>query len=325
MDLLARFRALVTATSADLNTACTDDCAACPAHVGSVSPHSAHVLVRAPPPAGAAPGATAEAWWPEKVDDEPGVAAVAAVAKAAAAAGRLAGGVKVTAFDHAAGGAESAADADAAAAAGGYELLVFPAGVHYRGLALEEVAPAALAALGASDSADAGADGAAALAARRAALPRRALLVCVHRARDARCGALGPPLAAALRAAGAPAVFLSSHVGGHAFAGNVIVYRRTVDDGADGADGASDDDAAADADGAASAAAVVDWFGMLKAADAGAFYAALAALPPASEAAADPALRRWWRGRAGLGKAEQKALWRACAGGARDIEEASAA
>jgi hypothetical protein len=317
MDLLARFRALVTATSADLNTACTDDCAACPAHVGSVSPHSAHVLVRAPPPAGAAPGATAEAWWPEKVDDEPGVAAVAAAAKAAAAGGRLAGGVKVTAFDHAACGPDSAAaadSADSAASAGGYELLVFPAGVHYRGLALGEVAPAALAALGAADPAAAA--GAAALAGRRAPLPRAALLVCVHRARDARCGALGPPLAAALRAAGAPAVFLSSHVGGHAFAGNVIAYRRT----------GSDDDCSPNgsASGAA-AAAVVDWFGTLKAADAGAFCAALAALPPSGEAAADPALRRWWRGRAGLGKAEQKALWRACAGGARDIEEASAA
>ncbi len=57
------------------------------------------------------------------------------------------------------------------------------------------------------------------------------VLVCVHGARDNRCGGCGPLVAGALRERlrdagrdGDVRVHESSHVGGHTFAGNVIVY-----------------------------------------------------------------------------------------------------
>ncbi|MDX1612490.1 MAG: sucrase/ferredoxin-like family protein [Candidatus Thermoplasmatota archaeon] len=56
------------------------------------------------------------------------------------------------------------------------------------------------------------------------------ITVCMHGARDARCGACGPLLANALEEAievrGLEDVHVhrSSHVGGHRFAGNVLVY-----------------------------------------------------------------------------------------------------
>lgn len=57
------------------------------------------------------------------------------------------------------------------------------------------------------------------------------LFVCCHAARDARCGQLGPPLAASLhrlvRARGLEehvAVYATSHIGGHKYAGNVVCY-----------------------------------------------------------------------------------------------------
>ncbi len=56
------------------------------------------------------------------------------------------------------------------------------------------------------------------------------VLVCNHGARDLRCGACGPLVAEALedaieaRSIGDVHVHRSSHVGGHRFAGNVLVY-----------------------------------------------------------------------------------------------------
>jgi (2Fe-2S) ferredoxin len=55
--------------------------------------------------------------------------------------------------------------------------------------------------------------------------------VCAHARRDKRCGVCGPPLIAALRSAAAQrstplAVRACSHVGGHAYAGNVLVFDR---------------------------------------------------------------------------------------------------
>jgi (2Fe-2S) ferredoxin len=59
----------------------------------------------------------------------------------------------------------------------------------------------------------------------------RHLFICVHGRRDERCGQCGPPLAAAFQAAlaGRPelsdvVVYQTSHVGGHAYAGNVLIY-----------------------------------------------------------------------------------------------------
>lgn len=61
--------------------------------------------------------------------------------------------------------------------------------------------------------------------------PDLTLLVCCHAARDARCGQLGPPLAAALRRLVRQRgleeqveVLATSHIGGHKYAGNVVSY-----------------------------------------------------------------------------------------------------
>ncbi|KAK2078223.1 hypothetical protein QBZ16_004092 [Prototheca wickerhamii] len=58
-------------------------------------------------------------------------------------------------------------------------------------------------------------------------------MVCCHNKRDERCGVLGPQLAQWLAellrrrglGAGAASVLQISHIGGHKYAGNVIVYR----------------------------------------------------------------------------------------------------
>jgi (2Fe-2S) ferredoxin len=65
-------------------------------------------------------------------------------------------------------------------------------------------------------------------------LPGRHVFVCVHAARDERCGRCGPPLLEALKAAvereglGDVSVRATSHVGGHKYAGNVILYPEGV-------------------------------------------------------------------------------------------------
>ena len=65
-------------------------------------------------------------------------------------------------------------------------------------------------------------------------LPGRWVFVCVHAARDERCGRCGPPLLEAFVRACAEAglddvtVRATSHVGGHKYAGNVIVYPEGV-------------------------------------------------------------------------------------------------
>jgi len=68
----------------------------------------------------------------------------------------------------------------------------------------------------------------------RAPLPGRHVFVCMHAARDERCGRCGPPLRAALSDAVAEAgladvaVRATSHVGGHKYAGNLLVYPEGV-------------------------------------------------------------------------------------------------
>lgn len=65
-------------------------------------------------------------------------------------------------------------------------------------------------------------------------LPGRHVFVCIHAARDERCGRCGPPLLAAVREAVAAAclddvtVRATSHVGGHKYAGNLLVYPEGV-------------------------------------------------------------------------------------------------
>lgn len=65
-------------------------------------------------------------------------------------------------------------------------------------------------------------------------LSGRWVFVCVHEARDERCGRCGPPLLEALERAcvedGIHDVTIrgTSHVGGHKYAGNVIIYPEGV-------------------------------------------------------------------------------------------------
>ena len=106
------------------------------------------------------------------------------------------------------------------AQAGEVDLLVYPEGVAYRGLAegswprvLEEHL------LGGTPVADLSPE----------PLDGLDILVCAHGARDPRCGACGPLVAKALRTEVAARgldtvrVHTSSHLGGHRFAGNVII------------------------------------------------------------------------------------------------------
>lgn len=271
-------RALLKSTGAEDVAGCT----ACPAEPGTVTPHHHHVLVRLAPPEGQA-GTSADTWWPERVDDHPGIAAVNACLKDHAAS--IVGKTKVTAFDYAAGISPQAV--------GTCDVLIFPACLQLHSVPIDDLGAVVAAQLAAAASGlpDAGAP--------TAQLPSPALLICCHKSRDKRCGELGPPLAAALAQAGAT-VFLSSHVGGHKWAGNVIVYGQGH-------------------------AASGNWFGGLSQADAGAFMQALQSLGEAQDPVTHPVLRKYWRGRTGMSKEEQLTHFNqsGCEGCVGDIEDAA--
>ncbi len=166
---------------------------------GSVKPYHRHVLA-----------CTGDRGWPGRIEEAEGLL------------GRMARDAhdrrdapppipKVTATDEPSRGA-------------GMDLLVFPDAVRYVGV--EEAAwPAVLEEL-------TGAEPRSGVA--REPLAGRWVFVCVHAARDERCGACGPPLLEALRRAcageglGDVTVRATSHVGGHKYAGNVLVYPEGV-------------------------------------------------------------------------------------------------
>lgn len=262
---------------AGCDPAVLEQCAA--AEPGSVTPHNAHVFLKLAAPPSSDPAATDESWWPESVDKEPAIEAVNAAIKAAGE--RVGGKVKVTAFDSL---------VPAQVAPGTADALVFPAGVSLTGLPLDQLPAAVVAALAGE------------------AVPRGeqvaglTLFVCCHAKRDERCGHIGPALAAKLAelatgkqapGGGAVRVLKTSHVGGHKYAGNVLVYNK----------GQSTDG---------------DWFGGLNAQNAGPFLEALLASRAPSGAAGEAALRPWWRGRVGLSKAEQLQHFEQ---GLKDIED----
>jgi (2Fe-2S) ferredoxin len=116
----------------------------------------------------------------------------------------------------------TACDLPSSGPPGSVDLLVFPDNVRYEGLTEADIPLLVRDHL-------AGNRLATSLAWRE--LRGRFFFVCVHGARDERCGRCGPPLADAVRAALAArglaqsiTVAQTSHVGGHAYAGNVLVY-----------------------------------------------------------------------------------------------------
>lgn len=250
---------------------------------GSVTPHNLHVLVRLTPPEGTPGDKSGHLWWPEKVDSHP---AIAAINQAIAAAGEVVKGpVKVTGFDYSSSAGAGPLEE------GKHDVLIFPAAVAIRGVPLEELGELVVRSLTLVRTSNPSP------AEREEKLQGLIFLVCCHGARDARCGYLGPLLADKLQELGATQVFLSSHIGGHQYAGNVIVY------------GSRQPSAGT-------------WFGGLSAETASDFYQALTALPLSGDPAADKKLRRWWRGRVGLTKEEQTKHFNRCTKALGDIEDA---
>lgn len=122
---------------------------------------------------------------------------------------------------------------------------------------------------------------------------RKTYIVCAHMARDARCGQRGPGIAKALASASpGDTVLLSSHVGGHVYAGNLIVYGGGVASGT--------------------------WFGGVHERNVPKL---LAGIKDAELRGVDPAqsedLRPYWRGTSGRSKDEQAQFFAA----SRDIED----
>lgn len=106
----------------------------------------------------------------------------------------------------------------------GYDLLVYPDAVRYHGV--DERAWSVI-------HREHAQRGVIAEGVQLTPLPRRAVLVCVHGARDERCGCQGPAILAELRQACADAgldveVRATSHVGGHKYAANVVVYPEGI-------------------------------------------------------------------------------------------------
>ena len=106
-----------------------------------------------------------------------------------------------------------------------YDLLVFPEAVRYSGVDAKTW-PAILA--------EHLVEGRISAAAPHRPLTGHHVFVCVHGARDERCGRCGPPVRRAIEAACEASgttdvtVRATSHVGGHKYAANVLVYPEGV-------------------------------------------------------------------------------------------------
>jgi hypothetical protein len=106
--------------------------------------------------------------------------------------------------------------------ADGYDILVFPDMVRYVGLTTADLETFVI---------DQLVDNKVSERLRCQPLTGRHLFVCVHGRRDERCGQCGPPLVASLEAElgkqnleMAVTLHQTSHVGGHVYAGNVLIY-----------------------------------------------------------------------------------------------------
>lgn len=215
--------------------------------------------------------------------------AVTSIVDALKADPRLIGKAKVTAFDYPAGHTQGEPHPET------HDVFLFPAGVHLTNVPTAAL-PSAVADILTHDG-DLDPLLSTIPGGPHQILKGPSLIICCHTARDARCGSLGPPLASKLLTLGAQ-VIISSHVGGHQYAGNVIVYGRDHP-------------------------ASCDWFGGVCEPTAAEFWGALCALDTGEKAVENKVLRKFWRGRTGLTKDQQKELYEACTG-VKDIEDMKA-
>lgn len=213
-----------------------------------------------------------------------------------AAAGGTGGTVKITAYDDLGTSQPTNTEENC-------DLMIFPSGIRYRSLPISLLDAAIEQWIAAGTDAKPKPLPAAAQATQQDISRKLLLFVCTHGSRDTRCGILGTALARELlrlvKERGVEdtvEVFATSHVGGHKYAGNVLVYG-----GMHPSDG--------------------DWFGGLHAEHAEVFLDALLGIEVGVDGGAeDEVLRKWWRGRMGLSKEEQLELWEA-GGGVESGEE----
>ncbi|KAH9256136.1 hypothetical protein BASA81_005912 [Batrachochytrium salamandrivorans] len=129
------------------------------------------------------------------------------------------------------------------------------------------------------------------------------VFVCAHTSRDARCGYCGPALCDKFNSLGDVEVRKCAHIGGHVYAGNVIVYHTPGDEGEQSAG---------------------DWFGYIKPEDVDAIHAWLIkpqGYPPHN-------IHHLWRGRGGVKDTEHVELsakvcaaCSTCTAGVADMED----
>ena len=283
---MQRLKSLLYKSFGDTSSQSTpcDSCKACETVVpGSVTPHNVHVLIRLSNNDGGSTLA-AHLWWPERVDDHPAILAVTTAIKEAGESVR--GPVKVTAFDY--------PMSEKPPPPNTFDVLIFPTSIKLTAVPLADIGDTVVRSLTLLRTSDSR------IVECESPIDGLSLVICCHAKRDARCGYLGPKLAKKLEELGAEHVFLSSHVGGHQYAGNVISY------------GSKQPSAGT-------------WFGGLSDESAAEFYAALTSLDISGDPAMDSKLRRWWRGRVGPSKEEQAKHFHRCTKYVADIEDAAAA
>ncbi|CAL5225505.1 g8334 [Coccomyxa viridis] len=248
---------------------------------GTVSPYEHHIFLRFPPKQ--YPDAGLGSWWPKIVERTPEF--LQAFGAVAAHRKQIEGVVRISAFENADLSSHSQIRP------GKCDAMLFPSGMWVKGLD-QEALPGVIAAV-VSQPTDDNPDftppplkKSVQSAAR--STPPLSLFVCTHGSRDCRCGTIGDKLVRRLDSLIAErdleasiAVFRCSHIGGHKYAGNVLVYG-----GVSPCDG--------------------DWYGGVTAEAAEGFLDALTHADISGHGGVSEAtLRPLWRGRMGLSKDEQ--------------------
>lgn len=262
-----------------------------PAAPGTVKEYQQHILIQTAPLSSDSSAKELHSnhgcWWPSVVEKHP------AVIEAVAAAAISQGNIKVTTYE------ESTRDTFLEAGRPVCDLRIYPAGVQYLDLPINKVRQVTAAHMDTSLPDDDGDDGEAENSLQLEAVQHLQqplnglhLYVCCHGSRDTRCGKLGRGLVNTLdsliqkqQLQSVVQVLKCSHVGGHKYAGNVLVYG-----------------AMSPCDG--------DWFGGVNDSNAAEFLSGVLDAEVGSEGGAEEsALRHLWRGRMGTSKQEQLDLY----------------